>query len=141
MALQIDVRESKWWYGRVVVNGRKTRKNLGIEWRGAPPAKLTQMGDAIFERSRAKAQAALEKLQLDLKKRSSAEELVQTIHEIRTGARVSSIPLKEVGARWKALPRRRPLSQRYVDQAESWMLRFVGFVNESNPSIHEMAQV
>jgi integrase len=141
MALQIHVGESKWWYGRVVVNGRKMKKNLGVELRGTPPAKLSEMGDAIFERSRAKALAALEKLQLDLKKRSSAEELVQTIHEIRTGARVSSIPLKEAGARWKALPRRRPLSQRYLDQAESWMARFVEFVNETSPTINEMAQV
>ena len=141
MALQLDGGESKWWYGRVMVNGRKLKKNLGVEVRGVPPAKLTHMGDVAFERSRAKAQAALEHLQLDLKKRSTAEELVQTIHEIRTGSRVSTIPLNEAGARWKALPRRRPLGKRYVSQAESWMAKFVAFVNETNPAVKEMAQV
>lgn len=114
MALELRPGKSKWWYGRVKVNGRRFAKNLGVEVRGAVPLSLSEQGDIAFERSRAKAQAALEKLQLDLKKRSTAEELVQTIHEILTGARVSSIPLDEIGARWKALPRRRPLSDSYV---------------------------
>jgi|GEM_PF-834034 len=141
MALELHPKESKWWYGRVIVNGRKLNKNLSVEWRGVPPVNLTQRGDDAFERSRAKAQAALERLQFDLKKRSTAEELVQTIHEIRTGSRVSSIPLKDAGARWKALPRRRPLSKRYVDQAEGWMNRFVEFINGANPAVQEMEQV
>jgi hypothetical protein len=95
----------------------------------------------VFERSRAKAQAALERLQFELKRRSTAEELVQTIHEIRTGARVASIALNDAGARWNALPRRRPLSKRYVDQAESWMKRFVEFVAENHATIRDMDQV
>ena len=67
--------------------------------------------------------------------------MVQTIHEIRTGARVSSIQLDEIGARWKALPRRRPLSESYVAQAESWITRFVGFVKNAAPAVRDMAQV
>jgi len=94
-----------------------------------------------FERSRAKAQAALEKLQLDFKKRSTAEELVQTIHEIRTGARVSSILLDEVKVRWNALPRRRPLCDSYIRQAENWITRFMKFVKDSNGALREMSQV
>lgn len=141
MALEIQKGRSNWWYGRVTVNGRDVVKNLGVQIKGAMPASLREQGDAIFERSRAKAQAALEKLQLDLKSRATSEELVQTIHEIRTGSRVSFIPLKEAGARWKALPRRRPLSKRYVDQAEGWMDRFVEFVNKANPAVQEMSQV
>lgn len=105
------------------------------------PPTLAETGDIIFERSRAKAQAALEKLQLDLNRRSTAEELVQTIHEIRTGARVSSISLDDMGARWNALPRRRPLSASYIKQTESWTTRFVKFVKDFNQAIHEMAQV
>jgi integrase len=140
MALEIQKGRSNWWYGRVTVNGSDVVRNLGVQIKGTMPPSLREQGDAVFERSRAKAQAALEKLQLDLKTRSTSEELVQTIHKIRTGARVSSIPLKEAGARWKALPRRRPLSKRYVDQAESWMDRFVAFVSKATPA-QEMAQV
>ena len=93
----------------------------------------------MFERSRAK--AALENLLLDLKKRSTAEELVQTIHEIRTGERIQTLPLNEAAPRWKALPRRRPLSERYVTQAESWMKNFVEFLNSNHPVVHNMADV
>lgn len=141
MALQIDPKQSQWWYARVVINGRKAKKNLGVKWRGTPPAKLTMMGDLAFERSRAQAQAALEKLQTDLKRKSTAEELVQTIHEIRTGARVASIALTDAGVRWKALPRRRPLSKRYVSQAEVWMGHFVEFVAKHHPTLRDMDQI
>lgn len=141
MALQIDPKQSQWWYARVVINGRKAKKNLGVKWRGTPPPKLSMLGDLAFERSRASAQAALEKLQTELKRKSTAEELVQTIHEIRTGARVASVPLNDAGARWKALPRRRPLSKRYVAQAESWMKRFVDYVAEHHTSLRDMDQI
>jgi integrase len=141
MSLQLEPKKSKWWYGRLVVNGRKINKNLGVEVRGMPPPTLAQIGDPVFERSRSKAQAALDKFQLELKKRSTAEELVQTIYEIRTGGRISSIALDEIGTRWKSLPRRRPLNERYLAQAESWIGKFVKFVAETNPAVHEMAQV
>lgn len=141
MSLEIRRGKSKWWYGRVMINGESVVKNLGVEIKGSIPASLKQQSDLTFERSRAKAQAALEKLQVDFKKRATAEELVQTIHEIRTGERVSSIPLKEAAPRWKALPRRRPLSERYVAQAESWMADFVEFLDTNHPAVREMADV
>ncbi|MBK8479543.1 MAG: tyrosine-type recombinase/integrase [Opitutaceae bacterium] len=141
MALEIQKGRSKWWYGRVAVNGASIVRNLGVLIQGTPPRKLRKLGDIPFERSRAKAQAALEKLQIDLKSRRSAEELVQTIHEIRTGARVSTLPLVEVCARWKDLPRRRPLSDSYLAQAESRIERFLKFVKAANPAIHDMDQV
>ena len=113
MSLELRRGKSKWWYGRVKSNGRRFAKNLGVQVRGTIPASLSDLGDIAFERSRAKAQAALETFQYDLKRRSTAEELVQTIHEIRTGARVSSVPLDDIVTRWKDLPRRRPLSDSY----------------------------
>lgn len=141
MSLEIRRGKSKWWYGRVMINGESVVKNLGVEIKGTIPPSLKQQSDLPFERSRAKAQAALEVLQRDFKKRSTAEELVQTIHEIRTGARIHSIPLQDAAARWKALPRRRPLSERYVSQAESWMTDFVDFLNTRHPAVREMADV
>jgi len=141
MALEIQKGRSKWWYGRVTVSGADVVKNLGVQIKGVPPRTLKEHGDAVFERSRAKAQAALEKLQLDLKSKSTAEELVQTIHEIRTGSRVASVLLDDISARWKDLPRRHPLKERYIAQSESWVSRFVAFVEQSHPSIREMAQI
>ena len=141
MSLQFEPGKSKWWYARLVVNGRRINRNLGVEIRGIVPPGLAQTGDLAFERSRAKAQVAMEQFQLDLKKRKSAEELVQTIHEIRTGRRIRSIALGDVALRWKALPRRRPLSERYVEQADSWMKRFIGYLNDQHPAVKEMADV
>ncbi len=141
MGLELRPGESKWWYGRVVINGRKLTKNLGVEVRGVPPARLTQLGDMAFERSRAKAHAAFEQWQSDMKRRGIAEELVQTIHEIRTGSRVGSIPLDDISAHWKARPRRRALGARYLDQAEGWIKRFVAFVRAANPVIRDMDQI
>ena len=73
MALEIQKGRSTWWYGRVTVNGRDVVKNLGVQIKGIVPPTLREQGDPVFERSRAKAQAALEKLQLDLKQRASSE--------------------------------------------------------------------
>jgi hypothetical protein len=131
MALELRRGKSKWWYGQIQVNGRKITKNLGVEICGTIPPRLSMVGDIIFERSRAKAQAALERFQIDTKKRCKSEELIQTIHEIRT----------DIVARWKELPRRRPLSERYVTQAESRVKRFLTFVCKGNSVLKEMAQI
>lgn len=141
MALELRRGKSKWWYGQIQVNGRKITKNLGVEICGTIPRRLSMVGDIAFERSRAKAQAAFERFQLDAKKRCKAEELIQTIHEIRTGERVRSVLLTEIVARWKELPRRRPLSDRYVTQAESRVKRFLTFVCKGNSVLKEMAQI
>ena len=141
MSLELRRGVSEWWYGTFKTNGRKFTKNLGVKVQGVVPTSLREMGDIVFERSRAKAQAASEKFQEELKRRSSAEELVQTIHEIRTGARVSSIPLTEMGTRWSGVLRRRPLSASYQKQKVACIDRFVRFVKKASPSLHEMAQV
>lgn len=130
MSLELRRGVSEWWYGTFKINGRKFTKNLGIKVQGVVPPSLREMGDIVFERSRAKAQAASEKFQEELKRRSSAEELVQTIHEIRTGARVSSIPLTEMGTRWSGVLRRRPLSASYQKQKVACIDRFVRFLKD-----------
>ena len=73
MALEIRRGKSKWWYGRVTINGVEVCKNLGVEIQGAVPNSLRQRGDAAFERSRTKAHAALAVLQRDSKPRPQSE--------------------------------------------------------------------
>lgn len=141
MGLEIHRDKSKWWYGRIEVNGRKISRSLGVEIQGQIPPRLSQVGDIVFERSRAKAQAALERFQIDAKKRSKAEGIIQTIHEIRTSERVRSVLLADIVARWKVLPRRRPLSERYVTQAESRVKRFLTLACKGNSVLKEMAQI
>jgi integrase len=141
MSLELRRKNSEWWYGTFKARGRRFTKNLGVKVEGVVPPTLRQSGDAVFERSRIKALAAAEIFQQELGRRRAAEELVQTIHEIRTGARVSSISLNEMGARWQAILRRRPLSESYAVQKVRCIERFVRFVKRSSPGLHEMAQV
>jgi len=132
---------SRWWYGRVHANGRFYCKNLGVEIRGTPPPSLKQLGDPAFERSRVLAEVALGKLQDDLKKRTTAEELVQMIHEIRTGERVRSLALSAVPKAWKDIERRRPPSSRYLANGVRRLERFVAFMKEHHPIARELADV
>ncbi|AHF92699.1 integrase [Opitutaceae bacterium TAV5] len=140
MALELR-KNSKWWYGRVQVDGQVLCKNLGVQIHGTVPNSLREQGDILFERSRIKAMVALEKWQEETKKQGTAEELVQTLHELRTGARIHSLPLGDIFKTWKELPRRRKPSERYVDQAGRWMERFVAFLSEKQPAVRAMAQV
>ena len=141
MGLEIQRGRSVWWYGRATVGGRKYGRNLGVRIEGRIPERMQDMGDALFERSRAKAQAVFDKWQDELQRKSSAEELIQAIHEIRTGARIASLPLDQVFARWKALPRRRPLSERYVAVAESVFSRFCTYLNKHYKNVKELGNV
>jgi integrase len=141
MSLELRRKNSEWWYGKFKVNGRTFTKSLAVKVEGVIPPTIRQTGDIVFERSRARAQAAMEKFQEELKRRSAAEELVQTIHEIRTGARVTSIPLAEIGAKWCAVLRRRPLSESYQKQKVASIERFVRFVKKASPSLRDMDQI
>lgn len=141
MALEIQRGKSPWWYGRVMANGKYYGKNLGVEVKGKIPATLKELGDFTFEQSRMEAHAALEQFKRDLKKRSTAEELVQTIHEIRTGDRVHSLALTAMAEAWKVAPRHRAPSVRYLAQGISMIERFVAFLKSHYPVVREMADV
>ena len=58
----LEIRKnSSWWYGIFVVNGKKTVVNLGVPITGKRPRKRTMIGDDEFERSRGRAMEAHDK--------------------------------------------------------------------------------
>ena len=132
---------SKWWYGRFNANGKRYCKNLGVEIRGARPDKLSNKSNEAFEKSRARAEAKLEQLQEDAKKKGHSEELVQAIHEIRTGRRVSAIPLVNIADSWEKILRERPMSPRYVVWAKSVFKSLNLFIQANYPRVDDMAGV
>ena len=134
-------KDSRWWYGRFQANGKFFCKNLGVEVRGTVPSSLKELGDPTFERSRTLAEAALKRLQEDLRKRTTSEELVQTIHEIRTGDRVHSLALAKMPEAWTMVDRHRPPSTRYLENGMSKLGQFIAFMNEHYPIVREMADV
>jgi integrase len=114
-------KDSQWWYGRWEVTGKRFCQNLNVRIAG-------EEGDRTFDKSRAKAQAALERLITDSREKSNAEELVQKIHKIRTGHRVGAIPLADLPDRWATLPRKRQTNERYAAQCRALLSRFTAFV-------------
>ncbi len=54
---------------------------------------------------------------------------------------MQSVPITDAGARWKELPRRCPLSARYVVQAKSWMTDFAAFIGAHHSAVQELADV
>ena len=64
------------WYGRFLLDGRRCTRNLGVAIKGQPPSTwipenktwpLSDLGDDLFEQSRAAAQDALKRLQGETK--------------------------------------------------------------------------
>ncbi len=148
VALQIKP-TSKWFYGRIMVNGVKKSVNLGIEVKGRRPRSLREKGDALFERSRGQAEEKLSRMQAESKKKKASVEILQTIHEARTGQRATSIPLRAHGdakgmfEAWQAVPRKRRQSPSYVAQMKSLFSRFIAFIESEYPDrqAREMSDV
>jgi integrase len=132
---------SKWWYGRWRARNQLFVRNLDIEIEGERPSSVNKTSDRRFEASRAKAQAKLNEL-VEQSKSRRAEELVQTLHEIRTGTRISTIALDKLYDRWGKIPRRKGhLSEVYRKLAESVFARFRKFLAEQYPDVQELGQV
>jgi len=131
----------QWWYGRWVYKGQTHRVNLGIEIKGKRPHSLEEQGDRAFERSRFKAEQKLDELKMACAKRVYAGELVQQLHKIRTGDRISTVKLADLPATWEGLDRRRAVSPRYLAQTKSHVTRFVKFIAARYPAAEEMMDV
>jgi integrase len=132
---------SKWWYGRWQSSGKLYVRNLDVVIEGKRPASVNTTGDRRFEASRAKALAKLEETIQQAKSRR-AEELVQTLHEIRTGSRVGSIAVEQLYDRWVGIPRRRRrIADTYKQWAETVFKRFETFLGAQHPDVKELGQV
>lgn len=140
--MSLEIRKtSQWWYGRWTVNGKVYCKNLGIKIAGKRPGSLTEEGDRRFEQSRARAQAEQDRLRNDANDKKHTEELLQTIHEIRTGDRVGLIALADLPDEWNKIPRKHKPNERYASQCCSTLARFVSFTQDHFPAVEELAQI
>lgn len=132
---------SKWWYGRWDVNGKTYCKNLGVEIKGRPSQKRGAPGDAAFEKSKGQAQTKLDQLIADSQRKKQAEEILQSIHEIRVGRRVGSVKLPDFRAAWDKIPRKRSLNPRYAQCCHAVLDSFVDHLARKFPSASEMSDV
>jgi len=133
--------KTKWWYGGYQVNGKRLAVNLGVEVEGKVPHSLRTAGDAKFEQSRGKAQAALERQKREAMTRKSSATQLEQIYEIRTGEKVGSIPLQELADHWLKAPHPRERSQRYTQQSEATIKDFVEFIGKRYPTATTLDRV
>lgn len=126
--------ESRFWYGRWQRNSRRYCKRLKVRVAGAP-------GSDEYEQSRIDAEEALAALIAETDRSSQPEELVQKVHEVKFGRRISSIRLSKLEEEWLALPRPRPLSKGRITYTRSVFNSFIDFVRTNHPKLQEMAGV
>jgi integrase len=131
------------WYGRFEANGKRLTLNLGVKIHGTPPASgsLRDEGDTAFERSRAHAQAKLDRLIEDARRKHDSVHLVERLYEIKTGEQIKKTSLEKLPDEWSRIPRRRPPNPRYAAQCRSSLSRFASFVRDHHPRASELNHV
>src|SRR5580658_5735363 len=140
---QRDGRIRDTWYARYEINGRRQYLNLDVKVAGTPPASLSLKndGDALFERSRATAQAKLESVVEEARSQRSSERLVEKLYEIKTGEQIKSVRLADLPAEWSKIARKRTPDERYSKQCQSRLKQFADFVRGQNCKAEELAHV
>src|SRR5208283_3874997 len=90
-----DGRIRPYWYGRYEIDGKRYCHNLGVKIRGQPPASLSlkELGDAIFEQSRATALAKLQAIVEEARAGHDSSHLIKKLYEIKTGEQIRSVDL------------------------------------------------
>ena len=137
----MQLNRSNYFYARIQTGGKRLFFSLRVKIEGRPPATLKEEGDIIFERSRARAQAKLERISEELTSRATREELAQRVLEARTGSRLLTMAIRDLPERWQEVPRSRPLSARYVADKVAKLRRFVAFVESHYPSAKDMSSI
>ncbi len=132
---------SRWWYGTVVAKGKRRLRNLDIAVAGIRPCPSYPDGDPDYQASRGRAEAKLDELRRESQQKARTVELLQAIHEARTGHRVGSLPLDKIAERWIARPRRRQPAATYVRWAQSVIKNFAAFIRATHPDKKEMSDI
>ena len=125
---------SQFWYGRWTVKGHRKCKRLKVAVTGKP-------GSEAFEQSREKAEKTLAEFLAKLGERNRAEDLVQSLHEIKFGSRIGSIPVGQLAAEWLALPRKATPTAGRVRYGTTVLKRFVTFIRSHYHEAEELAAI
>ena len=134
-------KDSKWWYGRYYIEGKQTVKRLDVKVSGSRPSKLSELGDAAFERSRIRAEAAFEMLMAGINTNKSEERLAQAVYEARAGRALQRWKIGEMSQIWMEKPRRRPPSFEHQQQVIAKLDRLTDFINKNYPKLTRVDQL
>lgn len=119
------------WYGVYTEDGDRKTVNLNVPLRGSPPASLSlrDKGDPAFERSREKAEEALEVFATDAAHKGRAEHLVERLIESKTGGKVEYLKLADMLEKWLES---NEYSTGYKAECKAIFERFVAFMHKRN---------
>jgi len=134
-------KNSKWWYGRFEVDGKRYCVNLGVEVAGTKPKTAHQSGDRAFENSRGAARLALERHVAEARSRKTATKHLEQLYEIKSGESVGSVALDEMFERWNRTAAAGERAPRYVDTMRLLIDRFRKFITTKHPKVTAMAHV
>jgi len=130
------------WYGKYEIDGRTRVINLAVPVKGTPPASLRgKSDDKAFERSRARAETALEKYAEDAHQKGRAEHLTERLIEMKTGRPVEYARLSDLCTRWQALARAVSPSKRHSEACDAKLKRFVAFMARTRPNANHLFEV
>ena len=133
------------WYARFTRNGQKVDVNLGIPIRGTIPMtesengekriNLAGRGDDAFERSRAAALTALERMKAEVRTTGDAREVraaknaaqAARYYRARTGQSVKGVRLRDLSELWAKQKRSYTPTENWKDAVATWFERFANF--------------
>lgn len=135
-------KESKWWYVRYQVDGKRKVKNLNVEVLGVRPESLKHTGSTQFENSRGRAEAKMMEFLAKLRNQASEQELAHEVYRVRTKRSIGTIKLGDLPDAWEhKIMRSRKPSERYAEQCRKTLERFVCFVNDSERNVEHLHQI
>jgi integrase len=140
MSLEIR-KNSGWWYGVFVINGKKTVVNLGVPITGKRPRKRTMIGDDEFERSRGRAMEAHDKQLRQLEEDKTGEKTLTKLAELKTGREVTFPKLADLPRHWDSIPRRKPPGVAYANHCRLVLERFATFAAEHQAGVEEFVAI
>ena len=128
----------KHFYGQYEVDGKRFVVNTNILWQGKAPVSLRGSGDVVFERSRAKAEAELQRIVDEANHRGRADHLMERLIQSKTGQVVKHARIADLHGKWM---QGGEYSAGYIAQCKAIFTRFVEFVNKHAPSSEFVYQV
>ena len=140
---QRDGKLRKTWYGRYEINGKRYCTNLDIPIKGTPPPKLSlrKAGDAAFEVTRGLAIAKLESIVEEVRSKEGAVRLVEKLYAIKTGETLETVKPADLPMEWARIPRNGKPQERYAEECQQKLQRFVDWLAENHPHVRDIGQL
>lgn len=134
-------KNSAWWYGRYMLNGKEHFTNLQIKVRGTRPRTLGETGSVQFENSRGEAQAAFDNLLDRVHQGKSEVVLAEAVYEARVGEKLKRHSIDSLPLLWEERPRRRKPSDKHLEISLAKLGRFVAFIKAGFPEVVQVDQI